>query len=71
MFIETDTKRLQNLYLLQNIIVTELDEDAETPKYTIGWVQSNGVIIKEGEFNTLQEAETKRDEIVESLLKTE
>lgn len=71
MFIETDTKRLQNLYLLQNIIVTELDENAETPKYTIGWVQSNGVIIKEGEFNTLQEAETKRDEIVESLLKTE
>lgn len=71
MFIETDTKRLQNLYLLQNIIVTELDENAETPKYTIGWVQSNGVIIKEGEFNTLQEAETKRDEIVESLLETE
>ena len=71
MFIETDTKRLQNLYLLQNIIVTELDEDAETPKYTIGWVQSNGVIIKEGEFNTLQEAEIKRDEIVESLLETE
>ena len=71
MFIETDTKRLQNLYLLQNIIVTELDENAETPKYTIGWVQSNGVIIKEGEFNTLQEAEIKRDEIVESLLETE
>lgn len=71
MFIETDTKRLQNLYLLQNIIVTELDENAKTPKYTIGWVQSNGVIIKEGEFNTLQEAETKRDEIVESLLETE
>ena len=71
MFIETDTKRLQNLYLLQNIIVTEPDENAETPKYTIGRVQSNGVIIKEGEFNTLQEAETKRDEIVESLLETE
>ena len=42
MFIETDTKRLQNLYLLQNVIVTTLDENTETPKYTIGWVQSNG-----------------------------
>ena len=71
MFIETDTHRLQNLYLLQNVIATVLDEEAETPKYTVGWVQSNGVIIKEGEFDTLQEAESKRDEIIEDLLETE
>lgn len=70
MFIETDTKRLQNLYLLQNVIVTTLDENAETPKYTIGWVQSNGVIIKEGEFDTKEAAEAKREEIASKLVST-
>ena len=69
MFIETDTGRLQNLYLLQNVIVTDNDNNEEYP-YAIGWVQSNGVIIKEGEFSTLEAAQSKRDDIIESLLDT-
>ena len=70
MFIETDTGRLQNLYLLQDVRVVENEENEDKP-YSIGWVQANGVIIKEGEYTTLSDAEDKRDEIIEELIQTE
>lgn len=70
MFIETDEGRLQNLYLLQNVLVGNREND-ETSPYCIDWVQSNGLIIKEGEFATESAAETKREEIVNKLLISE
>lgn len=67
MFIETNTGRLQNLYLLQDVQVKE----NENKTFSIGYVQSNGVIIKEGEYATKDEAETERKAIVAKLLITE
>lgn len=66
MFIETASGRLQNLYLLQDVRVVDNDEVEET--YSVGYVQSNGVIIKEGTFSTYSEAETKVNEIKSSLV---
>lgn len=69
MFIETDEGRLQNLYLLQNVIVTESDNE-EYP-YCVGWVQSNGMIIKEGKYTDSDSAEAKRKEIMAELIAIE
>lgn len=63
MFIKTDSDRLQNLYYLQDVIIEE-DND----KFYIGWVQTNGVIIRDGEYDTLSEAETKLNAIKDSLV---
>ena len=63
MFITTDSGRLQNLYYLQDVKVVSCEE-----KYYIGWVQVNGVIIKDGEFNTEEAANAKLEEIKEELL---
>ena len=62
MFIKTDSDRLQNLYYLQNVIIEE-DND----KFYIGWVQTNGVVIRDGEYDTYNEAETKLNDIIDSL----
>lgn len=70
MFIETDAGRLQNLYLLQDVRIVDNEDNEENP-YSIGYVQSNGVIIKEGEFATYEAAEAKRQEIADKLLETE
>lgn len=67
MFIETASGRLQNLYLLQDVRVVDNDE-VEEKTYSVGYVQSNGVIIKEGTFSTYSEAETKVNEIKSSLV---
>lgn len=65
MFIETESGRLQNLYLLQDVRVVEIED---TKLYSIGYVQMNGVIVKEGKYETFEEADTKRQEIVNRLL---
>lgn len=64
MFIETDTDRLQNLYLLQDVRVIQNEDNT----YSIGYVQINGEIIKELSFDSEETANTKRDEIVQKLL---
>lgn len=64
MFIETDTGRLQNLYLLQDVRVIQNEDNT----YSIGYVQINGEIIKELSFDSEETANTKRDEIIQKLL---
>lgn len=64
MFIETDTGRLQNLYLLQDVRVIQNEDNT----YSIGYVQMNGEVIKELSFDSEETANTKRDEIVQKLL---
>lgn len=64
MFIETDTGRLQNLYLLQDVRVIQNEDNT----YSIGYVQINGEIIKELSFDSEETANAKRDEIVQKLL---
>ena len=64
MFIETDTGRLQNLYLLQDVRVIQNEDNT----YSIGYIQMNGEIIKELSFDSEETANTKRDEIVQKLL---
>ena len=63
MFIKTDSDRLQNLYVLQDVRVVE-DEG----KFYVGWVQTNGVIVKDGEYNDYNSAKAKVDSIIEDLL---
>lgn len=64
MFIETDTGRLQNLYLLQDVRVIQNEDNT----YSIGYVQMNGEVIKELSFDSEETANAKRDEIVQKLL---
>ena len=66
MFIETEAGRLQNLYLLQDVRV--MDNSKKEGTYTIGYVQMNGAIIQEGEYETFEAADSKREEIVAKLL---
>lgn len=72
MFIRTDAGRLQNLYLLWDIVVlTNTTSDSEgkpVTKYSIGWVQTNGEVKSEGEFTTLEDANTKKESIITMLL---
>lgn len=72
MFIKTDAGRLQNLYLLWDIVVltnTTLDSEGKpVTKYSIGWVQTNGEVKSEGEFTTLEDANTKKESIITMLL---
>ena len=65
MFIETDSGRLQNLYLLQDVRVLPIED---SDKFTIGYIQANGAIIKEGSFDSEEEAEIKRTAIISKLL---
>jgi hypothetical protein len=74
MFIRTDAGRLQNLYLLWDIVVltnttSDLDNEGNPIiKYSIGWVQTNGEVKSEGEFTTLEDANTKKESIITMLL---
>ena len=67
MFIQTDEGKLQNLYLLQDVRVVLNDDET----YSIGYVQVNGEILKELSFETEEEAESKRQEIITKLLTQE
>jgi hypothetical protein len=66
MFYKTESGRLQNLTLLQDVIVTK--DDIDNTKYSVGYLQINGEIIKEGTYNTELEVESKIDSIRASLL---
>lgn len=67
MFILTESGRLQNLSLLQDVKVTKTVLETET-KYHVGYVQINGEIINDGEYATMEEAQSKVDEIVAKLI---
>lgn len=64
MFYECENGRLQNLFLLQNIRVIKNDDNT----YSIGWVQSNGAIVKEYNYSTEEEANTKYTSLKSELL---
>ena len=63
MFIETITGRLQNVMFLQEVIIVNNDGI-----YSIGYVQSNGEIIEEGSYSTLEEAQSIKSDIEDELL---
>lgn len=65
MFYKCENGRLQNLYLLQTLRIIE---DDETHKFSIGWVQANGAIVKEYSYDTEKEALTKLTELNQKLL---
>lgn len=64
MFIETINGRLQNVMYLQDVIIVKNEDDT----YSIGYVQSNGEIIKEGIYNTEEAASTVKESIDSTLL---
>lgn len=64
MFYECENGRLQNLFLLQNIRVIKNDDNT----YSIGWIQSNGAIVKEYNYSTEEEANTKYTSLKSELL---
>lgn len=64
MFIETETGRLQNLALLQDVVVKENEDNT----FSIAYIQANGEIIKEGTYNTEEEAEVVKSAIYTKLL---
>ena len=66
LFIETNSGRLQNLYLLQDVRVVE--SKIEEGKFAVGFVQENGMIIEDERFDTQQEAAEVVQEIREQLL---
>lgn len=66
LFIETNSGRLQNLYLLQDVRVIE--SKIEEGKFAVGFVQENGMIIEDERFDTHQEAEDAVQDIRDQLL---
>ena len=64
MFYECENGRLQNLFLLQNIRVIKNDDNT----YSIGWIQSNGAIVKEYNYSTEEEANTQYTSLKSELL---
>jgi len=64
MFIETETGRLQNLMLLQDVIVVANEDNT----YSLGYLQANGEIIKEGSYNTEEDAETAKEAVHTKLI---
>lgn len=65
MFIQSDEGRLINLFLLQSVITVF---NRITGKYQIAYLHTNGVITRELSFDTKEEAETKKQSIINSLL---
>lgn len=64
MFIETIDGRLQNLTLLQDVIVVKNEDDT----YSIGYVQVNGEVIKEGTYDSEENAVSAKESIIDDLL---
>lgn len=64
MFITTDTGRLQNLTLLQDVITV----DNEDGTYSVGYYEISGIIVKELSFDTKAAADAKVAEIRASLV---
>ena len=66
LFIETNSGRLQNLYLLQGI--EAVHSRTQEGKFAVGYIQSNGVIIEDEIFDTLEEAMSEVENAREQLL---
>lgn len=66
LFIETNSGRLQNLYMLQDVRVVE--SKIEEGKFAVGYVQENGMIIEDERFDTQQEAEDVVQDVRDQLL---
>jgi len=64
LFIETNSGRLQNLYMLQDVRV--VDSKIEENKFAVAYVQANGMIIEDEIFDTYEEA----DSVVQSVKST-
>jgi len=64
MFIETINGRLQNIMLLQDVIVVNNEDNT----FSIGYLQANGEVIKEGVYNTEEDANTVKESIYATLL---
>jgi len=64
MFIETINGRLQNVTLLQGVIVVKNEDDT----YSIGYVQVNGEVIKEGTYDSEENAVSVKESIIDDLL---
>lgn len=66
LFIETNSGRLQNLYLLQDVRV--VDSQIQEGKFAVGFVQENGIIIEDELFDTYEDAENAVESVKEELL---
>jgi len=66
LFIETNSGRLQNLYLLQDVRV--VDSRIQEDKFAVGYVQENGMIIEDEIFDTYEEADTEVQKVKQKLL---
>lgn len=66
LFIETNSGKLQNLYLLQDVRV--VDSRIQEDKFAVGFVQENGMIIEDEIFDTYEEADEVVQEIRQQLL---
>ncbi len=66
LFIETNSGRLQNLYLLQDVRV--VDSQIQEGKFAVGFVQENGMIIEDELFDTYEDAENAVESVKEELL---
>ncbi len=64
MFIETINGRLQNIMLLQDVIIVNNEDNT----FSIGYLQANGEVIKEGVYNTEEDANTVKESIYATLL---
>lgn len=64
MFFQTDDGRLQNLFLLQDVRIIENDDKT----FSIGYIQINGEVLKEGSYSTIEEANTALDLVVQKLV---
>lgn len=64
MFFQTDGGRLQNLFLLQDVRVVENEDKT----YSIGYVQINGEVLKEGSYSKIEEADTALSLVVQKLV---
>ena len=66
LFIETNSGRLQNLYLLQDVRV--VDSQIQEGKFAVGFVQENGMIIEDELFDTYEDTENAVESVKEELL---
>ena len=66
LFIETNSGRLQNLYLLQDVRV--IDSRIQEGKFAVGYIQENGMMIEDEVFDTYEEADTEVQKARQKLL---
>ena len=64
MFIKTETGRLQNLYLLQDVRVIKNEDNT----WSVSFIQMNGVAINEGRYATEEEANSVKEKEVAKIL---